>query len=175
MAKRARFHQVRAELQSKGTKSAKRALKRISGRENRWMTDVNHQKSKAFVLKYGAGTLFVIEDLAGVSFSEELLNRRNAKGRNELRSWAFYQFEQFLSYKAQAAGSAVVKVDAAYTSQRYPKCGRIRKANRSHEKHEYRCDVCHYRSNDDRVGAMNIYELGRRYAAGEPDPGFKRR
>ena len=39
--KREHFQQVRSELQSKGTKSAKRALKRISGLENRWMSDVN--------------------------------------------------------------------------------------------------------------------------------------
>lgn len=46
MDKRDRFRKVRAGLQSKGIKSAKRVLKRISGRENRWMADVNHRASK---------------------------------------------------------------------------------------------------------------------------------
>lgn len=41
MEKREHFARVRAELQSKGTRSSKRVLKRISGRENRWMSDVN--------------------------------------------------------------------------------------------------------------------------------------
>ena len=51
--KRNSFDNVRAELQTRGTKSAKRALKRISGRENHWMSDVNHRLSKALVNKYG--------------------------------------------------------------------------------------------------------------------------
>lgn len=170
--KRDRFNAVRAQLQSKGTKSAKRVLKRLSGRENRWMTDVNHQLSKTLVEKYGADTLFVIEDLTGVSFSDNNLQNRTDKGRNSLRSWAFYQLELFLTYKAAAAGSGVIKVPADYTSQRCPKCGRILKENRHHDIHEYICDNCGYRSNDDRVGAMNIYELGMRYVSGDMKPKF---
>ena len=45
--KRHKFQEVRRQLQSKGTKSAKRRLKAISGRENRWMSDVNHQISNS--------------------------------------------------------------------------------------------------------------------------------
>lgn len=63
-------------MQAKGTKSAKRKLKALSGRENRWMSDVNHQLSKALVDYYGANTLFVMEDLAGVSFDEMNLSNR---------------------------------------------------------------------------------------------------
>ena len=37
------------------------------------------------------------------------------------------QFEQDLTYKAQAIGSQVLKVKPDYTSQRCPKCGRIQK------------------------------------------------
>ena len=170
--KRATFNSVRAELQSKGTKSAKRVLKRISGRENRWMTDVNHRLSKTLVDMYGKNTLFVLEDLTNVSFSEETLNNRNKDGRNELRSWTFYQLEQFLEYKAKANSSDVVKVSANYTSQRCPKCGRIHKENRHHDAHEYICDSCGYRSNDDRIGAMNIYTLGTMYVSGDTNPRF---
>ena len=139
MRKRDRFARIRAELQKKGTWSAKRALRRLSGRENRWMSDVNHCLSKTLVEKYGPNTLFAIEDLAGVSFEESNLSHRNADGRRELRSWAFYQLEQFLGYKARLAGSSVVKVSARYTSQRCPKCGGIHKEARDHHLHEYRC------------------------------------
>ena len=171
MAKRQKFADVRAKLQSKGTKSAKRALKRLSGRENRWMSDVNHQISKTLVQTYGAGTLFVLEDLAGVSFSDENL-AKDSKSNRDLRSWTFYQLEQFLTYKAHEAGSEVIKVSAGYTSQRCPKCGRIHKENRNHKTHEYICDSCGYRSNDDRVGAMNIYTLGTMYVSGNTNPRF---
>lgn len=172
MAKRDTFANVRAELQSKGTKSAKRVLKRVSGRENRWMSDVNHQISKTLVRKYGTGTLFVLEDLEDVSFSDENLQSRTSDGKRKLRSWSFYQLEQFLTYKAEASGSGVIKVDADYTSQRCPRCGRIRKENRHHDVHEYICDACGYRSNDDRVGAMNIYTLGTMYVSGDSNPRF---
>ena len=65
MKTRSKFDQIRAELQSRGTKSAKRALKRLSERENRWMSDVNHCITKTLVEKHGPDTLFVLEDLTG--------------------------------------------------------------------------------------------------------------
>ena len=137
LRKRAAFLKVRAELQAKGTKSAKRKLKTISGRENRWMADVNHRLTKTLVNRYGRDTLFVIEDLTRVSFDDKNLSSWNKSQNGALRSWAFYQLEQFLSYKVKETGSYVLKVDASYTSQRCPKCGRIYKQNRHHDIHEY--------------------------------------
>ncbi|WP_288298739.1 transposase [uncultured Megasphaera sp.] len=172
LRKRHKFLEVRKQLQSKGTKSAKRALKRISGRENRWMSDVNHQISKTLVEKYGAGTLFVLEDLTGVSFEERNLSS-TAKQNYDKRSWAFYQLEQFLAYKAHENQSEVLKVSAQYTSQRCPKCGAIHKENRHHDIHEYICN-CGYRSNDDRIGAMNIQLLGTLWVSGTDKPKFEK-
>lgn len=172
MDKRDSFKAIRAELQSRGTKSAKRALKRISGRENRWMSDVNHRISKTLVSQYGPNTLFVLENLQGVSFDEQNLSNRNREGRYQLRSWAFYQLEQDLIYKAAEVGSSVIKVAEDYTSQRCPKCGRIHKENRNHKTHEYVCDRCGYRTNDDRIAAMNIQTLGTMYVSGDSNPRF---
>ena len=121
------------------------------------MTDVNHQITKTLVTEYGPETLFVLEDLKGVSFEEENLSKRSKTQRRQTRSWAFYQLEQLFTYKAKEIGADVIKVSPAYTSQRCPKCGRIHKENRHREIHEYICDVCGYRSNDDRVGAMNLF------------------
>ena len=171
MEKRCSFAKTRAKLQSKGTKSAKRALKRISGRENRWMSDVNHQISKALVNKYGSNTLFVVEDLTGVSFDDKNLSS-NKDFNYELRSWAFYELEQMLTYKSNEKGSFVLKVKADYTSQRCPKCGRIHKENRHHDIHTYICDSCGYSSNDDRIGAMNIQNLGALYVSGDNHPRY---
>ena len=174
MRTRQKFNDVRAELQTKGTKAAKRRLKKLAGRENRWMNDTNHRLSKTLVDTYGSGTLFVIEDLKGVSFSEGTLKNRSNGGRNELRSWTFYQLEQFLSYKAAASGSFVLKVPADYTSQRCPKCGRILKENRHHGTHTYICDGCGYQSNDDRIGAMNLQLLGTQYVSGDEHPRIRK-
>ena len=136
------------------------------------MSDVNHQISKTLVQKYGKDTLFVLEDLAGVSFEESNLSR-TAKQNYDLRSWSFYQLEQFLTYKAHENRSEVLKVSAKYTSQRCPKCGIIRKANRDHHKHLYSCR-CGYKSNDDRIGAMNIQLLGTMWISGDTYPRYER-
>ncbi|WP_461243656.1 RNA-guided endonuclease InsQ/TnpB family protein [Secundilactobacillus muriivasis] len=156
-AKRRKFKRLRQQLQSKGTKSAKRRLKAINQRENRWMSDINHQVTKTLVDTYGSGTVFTIEDLTNVRFATEKATKDK---RYEQVSWAFYQFEQFLTYKAELTGSTVIKIDAHYTSQRCPKCGSIDKLARNHCTHEYHCTHCGYTSNDDRVGAMNIQLLG---------------
>lgn len=170
VAKRRHYKKLRAELQSKGTKSAKRRLKAIGNRENRWMTDVNHQVTKTLINHYGPNTLFVLEDLTGITFNTT--KNRKKENRYEHNSWAFYQFEQFLIYKAGLYHDGVVKVDANYTSQRCPKCGQIKKNNRNHAKHIYICSNCGYSSNDDRIGAMNIQQLGTQYVSGIENPKF---
>ena len=107
-----------------------------------------------------------------LEFVEESNLSGTKKQNREKRSWAFYQLEQFLTYKAEAVGSKVLKVSPKYTSQRCPKCGRIHKANRHHDTHEYICDKCGYRSNDDRIGAMNIQFLGTLWVSGDEHPRF---
>ena len=79
------------------------------------MSNVNHCLSKTLVDKYGSNTLFVMEDLSDVSFDENL-ERRSDQQRNELRSWSFYQLEQYLTYKAEAIGSQLLKISPEYTS-----------------------------------------------------------
>lgn len=165
LQKRRKFKKLRQQLQAKNTKSAKRRLKKIGQRENRWMTDINHQISKTLVEKYGNQTLFVMEDLTNVRFATEKIAKTR---RYEAVTWSFYQLEQFLNYKADRIGSKLIKVDAHYTSQRDPKTGEINKNFRNHGKHEFYNPVTNIRSNDDRIGAMNIYELGKRYLDNEP-------
>ena len=171
---RDKYSKVRASLQKKGTKGAKRVLKRLSGRENGWMDDVNHRLSKALVSKHESGTLFVLEDLSEISTGEKNLCSRNSDGRRELRSWAFYDLRKKIEYKARLAGSEVLVVDPRFTSQRCPTCGNVDKTARNHEKHEYVCSKCGAKFDDDEVGAMNLRELGLRHLAGEKNPRFSR-
>ena len=121
------------------------------------MQDVNHCISKALVESNADGTLFVIEDLTGIrSATEKVL----VKDRYVSVSWSYYDLEQKLSYKALKHHQLVEKVNPAYTSQTCPKCGHTHKLNRDHNKHCFCCRNCGYRSNDDRIGAMNIYMRG---------------
>ena len=168
--KRNHYANLRTRLQAKGTKSAKRRLRSLSGRESRWMNDVNHQLSKTLVKTYGKQTLFVLEELTGVTF--DTVRSRKKKHRYEHHSWSFYDLEQKLRYKAHLNESEVVLVDAHYTSQRCPKCGNIDKSNRNKNLHQYKCSNCGYSSNDDRIGAMNIYELGKWFVSGVEKPSF---
>ena len=55
------FQWLRRKLQTKGTKSDKRSLKAISGRQKRYMAWLNHNISKQIV--NGVGNLFIMEDM----------------------------------------------------------------------------------------------------------------
>lgn len=172
LQKRRHYQSLRQQLQSKNTKSAKRRLEAIGQRESRWMNDVNHCLSKTLVNRYGSGTIFTLEDLTNVTF--DTVSKRAKENRYEHMSWSFYDFEQKLVYKALAIGSQVISCDAHYTSQRCPKCGLIDSKNRNKSKHEFCCQACSYRTNDDRVGAMNIQILGTLYNSGNVKPAFEK-
>ncbi len=159
-ARRAHFTQLRQTLQRRQTPSARRRLKRIGQRENRWMTDVNHQVSKALVVRYGVKTLFVLEDLKGIRGATERVRRRD---RYTSVSWAFYQLRQMIEYKAALQQARTVAVDPHYTSQTCPQCGQVARGNRDKRRHRFACQQCHYRSNDDRIGAMNLHRQGIEY------------
>ena len=154
--KRRKFLKVRSSLQAKGTKGAKRALKRISGRENRWMADVNHCISKTLANKY-ANSFIVLENLTNISHQDE---DKGKDMRRKLSSWSFYDLELKLTYKALYHNSTVIKVSPVNTSITCPCCGNIDKEARHHDKQLYICPICDFAANDDLVGAMNIRARG---------------
>ena len=94
-----------------------------------------------------------------------LLERVRRKDRYVSVSWSFYDLEQKLKYKAALNESLVMNVDPRYTSQTCPVCGHTEKANRDKMKHIFCCKSCGYTSNDDRIGAMNLYRMGINYLA----------
>ena len=155
--KRRHYKNLRKQLQQVGTPSARRRLKMIGQRENRWMQNVNHCVSKALVENNPKHTLFVLEDLSGIRSATEKVR---VKDRYVAVSWSFYDFEQKLIYKAMQHQDKVIKVNPAYTSQCCPVCGHTEKANRNKKIHLFCCKNCGYKSNDDRIGAMNLYRMG---------------
>lgn len=157
---RARYSDVRKQLQMRKTPSSRRRLRLIGSRENRWMQDVNHCISKALVLNNPINTLFVMEDLSNVRKHVERFRR---KIKYVSVSWSFYDLERKIDYKAKKYGSKMIKVNPAYTSQTCPKCGHTEKFNRNKSKHLFTCKNCGYMSNDDRISAMNLYRMGIEY------------
>jgi IS605 OrfB family transposase len=140
---------VRRSLQAKGTKGAKRILRRLSGKEKRYQRDVNHVVSKrivAFAAQYPKAVI-VLEDLGGI---RRRARQRKAQ-RGDFHSWAFYQLAQFVEYKAAALSMPVVYIDPRGTSQRCSGCGAVG----SRRKHDFSCS-CGYADHADRNAAKNI-------------------
>ncbi|WP_304459471.1 RNA-guided endonuclease InsQ/TnpB family protein [Alicyclobacillus sendaiensis] len=159
--KQTRLHYVRlrASLQRKGTRSAKRRLKAIGRRESRFMADVNHQIAKAvvrFAQAQGQRPLIVLEDLTGSNLSV----RFRMKDQYWRMSWAFRQLAEFIRYKAEEAGIAVVMVDPTNTSETCPKCGHCEPANRNRKRHLFRCMKCGFQCNDDLAASRVIAQKG---------------
>ena len=165
--KRANYSRLRKELQMRHTPSSRRRLKAIGQRENRWMRDINHQVSKALATGNPKHTLFVLEDLTRIRNATEHVK---TKDRYVSVSWSFYDLEQKLIYKAKQNQSSVIKVDPRYTSQCCPACGHTEKSNRNKKIHLFTCKNCGYTSNDDRIGAMNLYRMGINYLADSQVP-----
>lgn len=165
--KRANYSRLRKELQMRHTPSSRRRLKAIGQRENRWMQDINHQVSKALAIGNPKHTLFVLEDLTGI---RNVTERVKTKKRYVSVSWSFYDLEQKLIYKAKQNQSSVIKVDPRHTSQCCPACGHTEKSNRNKKIHLFTCKNCGYTSNDDRIGAMNLYRMGINYLADSQVP-----
>ena len=166
---RDRYSRVRASLQKKaseGTRSTRRRarqiLQRLSGRERRFQSWVNHNVSKHIVGKSKQFECSIaIEDLTGI---RERTNEqpRNKTERRRSNSWAFFQLRMFLDYKALGAGVEVIKVNPAYTSQTCHKCLHIHpvkgKSYRSGK--TFSCGHCHWKGDADLNGANVIKLLG---------------
>ena len=156
-----RHHRLRAKLQAKGTRSAKRKLKRLSGKERRFAKDTNHCISKKLVAKAkDTNRAIALEDLGGI---RERITVRRAQ-RAALHSWAFFQLRSFVTYKAKRVGVPVFLVDPRNTSRTCPACGHVDKANRPSQS-KFSCMVCGFAGLADHIAAINI---GRRAVVNPP-------
>lgn len=143
---KSKYQYLRQQLQKKGTRSAKRKLRAISGKEKRFVLNTNHVISKKLAdSKYDT---FVLEDLQKIK-SKKYSHKFNRK----LMNWSYYQFEQLLGYKANARGKIVVKVNPAYTSQTCSCCGKVAKEQRV--RNWYTCS-CGHHQHADLNAAINI-------------------
>jgi IS605 OrfB family transposase len=151
-AVKGRYQYMKTKLQSLGTRSAKRKLRKLAGRERRFTLDVNHRITKWIVQKpYDA---FAVEALQ--------VKRRKAQGKRfnkMLGSWSYGQLLRLLEYKAENLGKCVIEVDPRYTSQQCSRCGHIDKKNRKGL--GFRCLQCSLELNADLNAARNIGQLGK--------------
>ncbi|MFE6901250.1 RNA-guided endonuclease InsQ/TnpB family protein [Streptomyces sp. NPDC057717] len=147
---------LRAKLQKKRTKSAKRRLKERSRREQRHVKNTNHIIAKTIVTE-AARTAhgIALEELRGIRRRVRLRKPQ----RVTLHSWAFAQLGDFIVYKAKRAGVPLVYVDPAYTSQMCSQCRHIDKRNRV-DQGLFICRGCGVVAHADRNASHNIAQRG---------------
>lgn len=155
---RHRHRRLRTKLQKKQTRSAKRKLKELSGREARFANHVNHCIAKEIVeTARRTGRGIAVEELTGIR--ERIRAKRDQ--RSVLHSWAFAQLRTFLEYKAALAGVRVVAVDPRNSSRECYQCGHAEKLNRPSQS-VFFCRQCGFTANADYNAARVIASRGTR-------------
>lgn len=153
---RHRNRRLRAKLQAKRTKSAKRLLRSRRRKESRFATDTNHVIAKRIVTEaQRTGRGVALEDLGGIRDRVRLRRPQ----RVTLHSWAFHQLGRFIAYKAGLAGVALVHVDPMHTSQACSSCQHVAKANRPKQS-TFKCTSCGFAEHADVNAALNIAARG---------------
>lgn len=145
---RKRYATLRIGLQSRGSKSSRRHLKKLSGKEQRFCRDVNHCISKLVVQKAkGTRSALALEEFKGI---RNRLGLKNPSGsgkrvrksvRTLINKWSFFQLRFFIAYKAKIAGVPVFIVPAYHSSQTCSVCGHVSKKNRTN-RDDFRCVKC---------------------------------
>lgn len=148
-----KYARNRKTLQEKGTRSAHRRLKAMSGREERFIRDVNHCVSKRLANSPNVRAI-AFEDLTYIRRQATKRTKTGKRRRNMLNQWSFSQLQEFTAYKAAANGIRIIMVDPSYTSQRCNRCGYVDARNRNHARFD--CKRCAWSDNADHNAALNI-------------------
>ncbi len=163
-AVRARANALRKRLQQKGTKSAKRLLKKRRQKESRFAKHANHHISKQIVTAAERTDRGIaLENLKGIRARV----RASRSQRRVLHSWAFADLQSKIAYKAQRAGVPVCFVDPRNSSRECRVCGHAEKANRK-TRDQFACKACGHTADAD-VNAACV--IAGRAAVNRPDAG----
>jgi IS605 OrfB family transposase len=155
-----RASRKRDTWRTKGTRSSRRRcrqlLKRLSGKEQRFQSWLNHNISRAIINQAkSVSAIVAIEDLTGIR-DRTNSQPRNKTERRRSNSWAFYQLRFFLEYKGIQSGVEVVAVPPQYTSLTCHQCLHI--GLRSDK--AFKCGNCGWHGDADFNGSMNIAAIG---------------
>jgi len=146
------FHLKRA-LQKKGSRSAKRHLKRVRHKQARFRRDCDHVLSKQIVGSAEPGATVVLENLKDIR--KRTKARRKTETKRRLHAWSFAQLKGFIGYKAEERGLTVVVVDPRHTSQACSRCGHCARTSRR-SRGRFVCRKCGYELHADLNAARNI-------------------
>ena len=153
---RRRAKRIRALLQSRGTKNARKHLRRIRRRTANYQRHVNHCISKHLVQNaLLSRKALALEDLSGIRERAPAFSRDMKCMKWQMGNWAFNQLGQFVVYKAKMAGLPVTLVDPRNTSRTCSACGHCEKANRKSQS-QFLCLHCGFQANADANASANI-------------------
>jgi putative transposase len=148
----ARRFKLRRALQKAGTKSARRHLKRMRGKQARFRRDCDHVLAKQIVRTATPGGTIVLENLTNIRSRTK--TRRGQQARR-LRGWSFDQIRSFIAYKAEERGCTVVAVDPRHTSQTCSRCGHTARNNRR-SRGWFQCRACGFQLHADLNASRNV-------------------
>lgn len=149
---RRRYHTLRKNLQSCGSRSARKHLQRIRRNESRFRRNQNHVISKRLVAKAkDTGRGIKLEKLKHIR--ERTTVRKSDRDKHS--GWSFFQLQAFIEYKAKRDGIPVLYINPRNTSRQCASCGHVNKANRKTQS-KFQCVSCGHVANADENAAMNI-------------------
>lgn len=147
------YFRTRRSLQRKGTRSARRTLRQLSERENRYSQDYLHRVAKGIVreaLEYDCNFI-ALENLENI---RDRVPDWFPRQQRRLHEWAFRKLQSYIKYKAREEGVRIVTIDPSYTSQECSKCGHTAQDNRHGS--SFHCQSCGYEVQADYNAAKNI-------------------
>jgi IS605 OrfB family transposase len=152
-AREGRLFKLRRALQKKGSKSAKRHLKKLRGSSARFRRDCDHVLSKQIVMIAAPGATQVLENLTDIRKPTNV--KRKTQTSRRIHSWSFRQLKDYFGYKAEERGCTVVVVDPRHKAQTCSCCGHQARNNRR-SRGRFVCRSCGYELHADLNAAINI-------------------
>lgn len=151
--RRSCIRRTRAAVQSVGTKSSRRLLRRMSGNEAAVTDILLHEASKKLV-SYAVGVgarRIVVEELTNIRDSSL------SKGkdlRSKVHRWPYADMRFKIAYKAAAVGIELEAVSPRNTSRGCSACGHVSASNRKGL--QFCCQKCGHKDDADRQASKNI-------------------
>lgn len=137
---------------SQNWKKAKRKLTKVYEHVTNQKKDFLHKLSRYYVDTYAT---ICVEDLDIKGLKE----KGNSTGlHRSIHDASWGRFYSYLMYKAESAGTNIIKVDPRNTSQMCSNCGSIVKKTLSDRIHE--CPYCGFVADRDYNAAVNIHRVG---------------
>lgn len=151
---RDKYLSSRARFQRNGSRSARQALRKASGREKRHVEQINDEISKSIIEDAAERNirLIVPEDLTDIRQA----NQGRAEGSRTPAPLALQGASAKRVDKACRAGIEVIFVDPRFTSKTCPHCNAIG----TRHKHRFVCKNCGYRAHSDLNAGRNLQRLG---------------